>query len=337
MMIPRRILVTGVEGFVGGYLADRLSADGHLVEAVGFVHRSVGAVDNPRYAGYRVIDVRDYRAVELALNLARPDVVIHMAAISQVKDAELVPYQACTVNTLGTLNVLEAARQMKWDTPLIITASSDKVYGFGTSLYEDMVLKPVHPYDASKAAGDLLAQSYGKFWKLPIVITRCANLYGPGDCNWQRLIPGVLRDIIEGRDPYIRSNGMPVREYLYIGDFYDAVVKIIERYFDEAGEEQPWARGETYNLSGQRKMVVDVLDDIRRITQLLDVTMNFTGESTTESDFIGLVGDKFAERFGWFWTTPLEEGLVPTVSWLADVLEAGKWKREWMQRTSTPK
>lgn len=340
------ILVTGADGFVGGHLAKELAALGHSVHAVGYLHNAGGLERGGHaathlYESERLIDLRNFRQVEWALNVARPDVIIHMAAISQVKDAELIPYQTYLTNSVGTLNVLEVMRRMP-KRPLLITASTDKVYGEGTGLSEESILRPLHPYDASKAAGDLMAQSYGKFFSnMPVVITRCANIYGPGDTNWQRLIPGVVRDIIAGRRPHIRSDGRPVREYLFIDDFFEAICSIIDKWHPEAHmaawqltKNPNWAKGETFNLGGQSKTVLDVVNAICSVMLVDDVSPDITGQSKTESDCLGLDGHKFGDIFGWRWTTDLEKGLVPTISWLAGHLNAGDWKHKWMQRLS---
>ncbi len=168
------------------------------------------------------------------------DTVIHLAAQTLVGPAVADPVDTFEHNVAGTWSVLEACRTTV-GVARIVVASSDKAYGDagGREYTEQMALQPRAPYDTSKAAADLLGQSYAHTYELPVAISRCANLYGEGDRNWSRIIPGTIRSVLAGSRPVIRSDGSPVRDYLYVGDASTGVIALADAVGVASGTARP--------------------------------------------------------------------------------------------------
>ena len=145
--------------------------------------------------------------------------VFHLGAQTQVGAANRSPLETWETNIRGTYMLLEAVREHDGGTRVVV-ASSDKAYGSHEELpyREDCALQPMYPYDVSKAATDMIARSYAATYDMPVAVTRLANVYGPGDVNWARLIPDTARALVRGERPVIRSDGTPVRDYLYVED-----------------------------------------------------------------------------------------------------------------------
>src|SRR5207248_10274951 len=171
-------------------------------------------------------DLRDPDAITEAVNGC--GTVFHLAAQTIVSNAAADPREAYEVNVIGTRNVMEACRER--EVGRIVFASSDKAYGASKELpyREDFPLRAVHPYDASKAAADILARTYWRSHGLPVAVTRFANLYGGGDLNFSRLIPEAVSAVLDGRRPVIRSDGTPQRDFLYVEDAARAYLAIAD-------------------------------------------------------------------------------------------------------------
>lgn len=223
----KRVLITGGTGFIGGAMVGRMltlgsqvfvpTLDGEVVEA------------HPRLRDWGC-DLRDRGRTESILAEAEPDVVFHLAAFTQVTEAARAPAYTFAVNAQGTLNLLESMRTMGLR-PKIVIASSDKAVGaLGMTLdaKHPLTMRPSHPYDMSKATADLIALCYADFYGLDIQSVRTANVYGPGDDHLRRIVPGTMWSILNGQRPVLRSDGTPVREYLYITDAVEAYLRTAE-------------------------------------------------------------------------------------------------------------
>ena len=172
-------------------------------------------------------DLTDHDALVRVLNEHEVDEVFHLAAQTIVGTANRSPLATWEANVRGTYTLLEACRSLG-TVRRVVVASSDKAYGDHDELpyREDFALQPRYPYDVSKACTDLIARSYANTYDLPVAVTRLANLYGPGDLNWSRIIPDSARALARGERPVIRSDGSPERDYLYVEDAVDAYLAI---------------------------------------------------------------------------------------------------------------
>jgi len=228
----RRVLVTGATGLLGGWLVESLLARGaHVVAIVR------DGVPRSRLIRERIVervdvasgDVTDYVFVERVLAEYEIECVFHLAAQTIVGIANRAPLSTFETNVRGTWNVLEAARRVP-TLQQVVVASSDKAYGDHDTLpYDETApLLGRHPYDVSKSAADLIAQSYWHTFGLRVAVTRCGNLFGGGDLNWNRIVPGTIRSALAGERPVIRSDGRLIRDYLYVEDAVDAYLLVAE-------------------------------------------------------------------------------------------------------------
>ena len=174
-------------------------------------------------------DISDKHDIEFFIQRANPTHFIHLAAQTQAYDSLRYPYPTFYSNVVGTLNILESLREYG-NCKAIVVASSDKAYGelIGEKYKEDHPLNGIYPYDASKSATDIIANSYRKSYNLPILVTRACNIYGIGDYNRQRLIPGIVYAHLKNLEFVIRNGGKDFREYVYVEDVVDAYLKLLD-------------------------------------------------------------------------------------------------------------
>ncbi len=315
----RPVLVTGCTGLLGSWLTQTLIEAG--ADVVGLIRDDVpqshlarsGVIGRIRVARG---DVTDYVTMERVLNEYEVDAVFHLAAQTIVGIANRAPLSTFETNIRGTWVTLEAARR----TPTvkrILVASSDKAYGTQPILpyTETMPLHGEHPYDVSKSAADLIAQTYARTYDMPIAITRCANLYGGGDLNWNRLIPGTIRSALQGKAPIIRSDGTFVRDYLYVRDAVRAYMILAEAL------DRPDIRGQAFNCSTDEPMsVLEMTQLILSLSphpRMQPVVLN---EVKNEIKDQYLNSAKIEEAIGWRPAWSREAALVETLAWYAQYL-----------------
>ena len=246
------------------------------------------------------------------------DVVFHLAAQTLVGAAAESPASTFETNVRGSWIVLEASRDAGVER--VVVASSDKAYGAHEELpyREDFPLRPTAPYEASKAAADLLARSYWPSYGLPVAVTRFANVYGGGDTNFTRLIPEAVSAALDGRAPILRSDGSPQRDFLYVEDAASAYLAIA----DALGRDD--VRGEAFNAGGGRPhRVGDVVGLIARLAGTdLEPRVVGTGNPDGEIDRQYVDPTKIRVVVGWEPTVGLEDGLERTIEWYREHPEA---------------
>lgn len=223
----RNVLVTGATGFVGSALVQRLVELGANVICFVRDHDPAsalwfgGAIERVSIANGRLEEFAHVRSVIVEREI---DTVFHLGAQAIVSAGQRDPLGTFESNIRGTYHVLEACRLYGQNIKSIVIASSDKAYGECEELpyTEETPLAARNPYDVSKSCADLIAQSYAASYGLPIAIARCGNIFGPGDVNWSRLVPGTIKSLLAGERPVIRSDGTLIRDYLYVDDAVDA-------------------------------------------------------------------------------------------------------------------
>ena len=248
----------------------------------------------------------------------RPRVVFHLAAQTQVGEANRDPLATWETNVRGTYLLLEAVRRRDAGTRVVV-ASSDKAYGSHEALpyREEFALQPSYPYDVSKAAADMIARSYAATYDMPVAVTRLANVYGPGDVNWARLIPDSARALVRGERPVIRSDGTPERDYLYVEDAVDAYLAIA------ASLDKPELHGRAWNAGwGKPIAVIDVVRTLISVSGH-DVEPDVQGEGTPHGEIDRQYLDSTAirEELGWAPQWDLERGLAVTWAWYSQQVE----------------
>lgn len=320
----KRVLVTGPTGVIGLNLVNRLESLGAAVTALvrDWVPRTklLGRwLDDGSDVNIVRGELEDYFFIARVLSEYEVQYVFHLGAQTIVTVGNASPVTTFRANIEGTWNLLEAVRVLEGYSGTIegiCVASSDKAYGSSKVLpyTEDMPLHGEHPYDVSKSCTDLIAQSYGKTYGIPVYVARMGNVYGPGDLNFSRVIPGTIKSIIEKTRPEIRSNGSPVREYFFVDDAVNAYLTLAmkSRFLNRPGE--------AFNFSsGEKRSVMDVVSQVISLmgSDLKPVIRN-TGKHEIQEQYLSI--KKAEEILGWRPDYPLERGLPPTIEWYRKVL-----------------
>lgn len=251
-MVQRKILVTGAAGFIGSNLAEDLVKEGHSVKIIDDF--SSGNVNNIRglfnYKDFKMIRGSVTNKELVAKASLGTDVIFHLAAQVHVDRSIIEPRHTFEVNTLGTLNVLDAA--LENDIELVVYASTSEVYGSAkrVPMSEDHPLNPASPYAASKAAADRLCFSYYNTYKLPVVIVRCFNTYGPRqrDTGYAAAIPKFLRRALSGMPPVIYGDGKQTRDYMYVKDAVNAYKLVMKSYKNVLGKAVNFGTGKEITI-----------------------------------------------------------------------------------------
>lgn len=308
----KKVLVTGGTGLVGGHLVRALMNEGaHVVvtyrdmdPASYFMREKLN--ENVVMA---LCDVTDATRMFDVVTHYEIETVFHLAAQALVPQAFLNPMQTFTTNVNGTLNVLEAARRAG-HVNAVVVASSDKAYGKCDGEYRETdPLRGDHPYDTSKSATDLLATTYAATYDLPVTVTRFGNIYGEGDLNFNRLIPGLIQAIRQGRPFEIRSDGTYTRDYVYVKDVVDGYLMLAEK-IDRA-------KGQAYNLTSHEHLsVLEVIETLER-TLGIRVEKKILNIARHEIPHQTLNDDKIRQKIGWASRFTLEQTLPQIYQWYA--------------------
>ena len=316
----RRVFVTGATGVVGAWLVKDLLAQGAHVVALVFDA-------DPQSELYRSGDIHrvnvvngaleDLATLERAVNAHEVDTVFHLGAQAIVGVAHRSPLPTLETNVRGTWNLLEACRRHRDLVERVVIASSDKAYGTQRMLpyTEDMPLAGQHPYEVSKSAADLIAQSYYHTYGVPVGIARCGNVFGGGDLNWSRIVPATIRAFVCGERPVVRSDGTYVRDYFYVKDCARAYLRLAERLAD------PSVRGEAFNFSNEAPMAV--LELVGVIQKLMDAghlepDVRDVADGEIHSQYLSAA--RAREQLGWKPEFDLEAGLRETIAWYREFL-----------------
>lgn len=312
----RSALVTGGRGFVGAWLCGALREAG--AEVTSFDRR--GPHERPSTLAMlglegdvseREGDLGDAALLAEVLTERSIDTVFHLAAETIVGTVQADPSGGFETNVRGTWTLLEACREAGVER--VIVASSDKAYGAHDELpyREDFALRPTAPYEASKAAADLIARSYWPAYGLPVAVTRFANIYGGGDLNFSRLVPEAVCAALDSRAPVLRSDGTPVRDLLYVEDAVAAYLAIADRLDSEE------VRGEAFNAGGERPYtVLEVVEAIARLAGTgVEPEVRGDGNPEGEIDRQFVDATKLRERCGWAPEVSLDRGLERTITW----------------------
>ncbi len=323
----RPVLVTGATGLLGLNLCQALRRLGARVIAL---VRDAPLPDPFTLFGLEgsLVIVRgrveDQALHERILTDYSVSVVFHLAAQTLVGPARQNPTATFETNIAGTWRLLEACRRHPVQACLL--ASSDKAYGAQPQLpyREEFPLLAGFPYDASKACAEILARSYSQTYQLPIGITRCANLYGPGDLNLSRLIPGTLHAMLRGEAPVLRSDGSPERDYMHVSDAVRAYLLFAASLL--AGNHH----GEAFNFgTGQPCSLMALMQALTGACRQADfppiLPLSILADTRAEIDRQYLDSSRAQARLGWNAQVPLAQGLRETAIWYRDHRAALGW------------
>src|SRR3989338_7332162 len=260
----KNVFVTGASGIIGYWVASYLNDIGAEVTVYlrDFVPKS-SLIKSSIFGKVNVVSgqLEDYLNIKRALNEYEIETVIHLGAQTIVETANRSALSTFKANIEGTWNVLEACKNSKLVQGIVV-ASSDKAYGTSNRLpyTEDMPLVGEHPYDVSKSCSDLIAQSYAKTYGMPIGIARCGNVYGGNDLNFNRIVPGTIKSLLNGERPIIRSDGTFKRDYIYVKDVVDSYAVIAENL------QRKDVSGQSFNFWNDRPVaVIEIVKIIQKM------------------------------------------------------------------------
>ncbi len=308
-----RLLVTGGAGFIGSNFIlytfqhypdweivnlDKLTYAGNL-ENLKDIER------NPRYTFVHG-DIADYNLLDLVINIHKGyDAIVNFAAESHVDRSILDAPKFVETNVQGTLTLLESAR--KWSIPRFIQVSTDEVYGsiVEGSFDEFSALCPSNPYSASKAAADLICNSYWKTYRTPVIVTRCTNNYGPYQFP-EKLIPLALTNALEGKKIPIYGDGKNIRDWIFVRDHCSALIAVLQKGHP----------GEIYDIAGNNEITnLELIRTLLGILEKPEDLINFVADRPGHDRRYSISAEKISRELGWQPVCSFEEGMKSTVEW----------------------
>lgn len=296
----KKVLVTGISGFVGSNLAKKLRS--LRADVYGISRSLTNDKKNLR------VDIIDYQSINNFIKDSKIQICFHLASESLVEEGQLHPYETFKVNIGGTLNILESARNNNLER--VIIASTSQVYGRNkTPYFESYIPRPTRPYETSKACTDIIAQSYAESFGLLVLIPRFVNIYGPGDLNFQRLIPKTIKSVLENFNPTMWG-GDAIRDYLFIDDAVDAYVCLSNLDKRRIGKNRIFNFG-----SNNRISVKDMIGKIISLSGKKLKIDRIVQERKEEIRLQYVSSKKAMEVLGWEPKVDLDEGLKRSIDW----------------------
>jgi CDP-glucose 4,6-dehydratase len=311
----QRVFVTGASGFVGSWLVKALlDRKAQVVVLIRDLDEHSELVRSGAMSRVSVVHgcLEDYSCLDRAINKFETNVVFHLAAQALVGAAVRSPLATFESNIRGTYHLLDACRVHTGLVQRVVVASSDKAYGEAKELpyRETHPLSGRHPYDVSKSCTDLLAATYQATYGLPVTIARCGNIYGGGDLNWSRIVPGTIRLLLQRERPVLRSDGTFVRDYIYVEDAVNAYLKLAE------AAHTPEVAGEGFNFSNESYVTVrEIVTAIAEVMHATDLPPVILGQANHEIPSQSLSAEKARRVLGWRPAFSLHEGLARSVDW----------------------
>jgi len=317
----QRVLVTGATGIVGSWLTRALVEKGaYVVTLIRDWDPQSELIRTGLVNETHVVNgsLEDFATLERAVNEHEVDTVFHLGAQTIVGTALRNPLPTFEANIRGSYHLLEACRIHAKMVKRIVVASSDKAYGQSAELpyTEDMPLQGRHPYDVSKSCVDLIARAYYCTYDLPVAIARCGNIYGGGDLNWSRIVPGTIRNLLRNERPIIRSDGKFIRDYIYVEDVVSAYLSLAEALDGQ----RMW--GESFNFGPRKPLsVIDIVNEIKNMMGKEDIAPVILDQARAEIKDQYLSFEKAGNILGWQPQFTLQQGLERTIAWYRSLLD----------------
>jgi nucleoside-diphosphate-sugar epimerase len=290
-----KILVTGINGFVGPILRKALESKGHLVYGI-----DMHSPDSHVYP----LDITDASAVTQCVEGISPDFIYHLAAISKVAYED--PSRLYTININGTINLLTASVNLK-KKPNVLFVSSCQVYGIvedsNQPITEETKVNPINHYGASKCAGEHIARVFHSIYELPVAIVRPFNHTGKGQTP-DFIIPKIIRAVKGKNTEIILGDTEVIREFMDVRDVVDIYSALCERF----------PNGKTFNIaSGRGYKLSDILQLIQDMTGI-QLKIKSSESLFRKNEIKKLIGDGTAlkESYGW----KPAHGIKETLEWL---------------------
>ena len=317
----RNVFVTGATGLLGSWLVEELVRRGANVICLirDWVPQSrFVTMSLPDQTVLVRGELENLDLLRRIVNEYEVDSVFHLGAQTIVGTALRSALSTFESNVRGTWNLMEACRDCADIVERVVVASSDKAYGPHSRLpyTEDAPLQGIYPYDVSKSCADLIALSYYHSYGSPVCVTRCGNLFGGGDLNFNRLVPGTVRSVLRGEPPVIRSDGAYVRDYFYVADAVAAYLHLAERLPDDV------CIGQAFNFGNEEPLsVIEIVDLILEHADRSDLQAVILDEVTSEIREQYLDCTKAKSVLGWKPLYTLEDGLRQTIEWYSEWLD----------------
>ena len=308
----KNILVTGSSGLLGSWLVEDLLNMGCNVTGIAIdetkddLLKSKNIFDKIEKF---YIDVSSYKEIEKIILDKKFTFIFHLAAQTQVTEALLNPLRTLESNIKGTWNLLEISRLE--NIPMVL-ASSDKAYGTSDKLpyQENFALNGEFPYEVSKSASDLITTMYANTYNINVATLRCGNIYGGGDLNWDRLIPGVIKNLIIGEIPILRTKGNFKREWVYVKDVVNAYIATADAVMKNKN------KFIAYNFaSGETKSVMEVYEIISTLVVGEIIKPKIQLDSEFEIKDQQLDSSRIKNDLGIESKFTFEESILETIEW----------------------
>lgn len=340
----KRVLITGGDGFVAANLANDLLQQGAYV-VLGVRHQRpistmslLGVID--RLPDLEYCDFSTFHQTQRLCDRHQIDTIFHLAASAIVSDAARAPMSTFENNIIPTLNILEAARI--GSIPRVLIASSDKSYGDHADkddperlpYKENHALRGLDVYSASKVCADMIAQTYAYQFRMPVLVVRSCNIYGPGDLNFTRLIPKTILRLMGNKPPVInQGNDLVLREYIYVDDLV-AAYRFLAEYMQEHLAKNPVPKSgrapygwSAYNVgscgpSGDRSNVKNVRQVIQEIAKRMDKSHIQPQEVAKSENFIE-IPDQYLDS-----SRLLALNFAPKISFAEGIDASIKWYKD---------
>jgi len=312
----KNVLITGGTGFLGSHIAKRILPDVESLTIVTLDIKQKTTLKNLNVNTNKINlvkgDIKDFTFITHLFNEYEFDTVFHLGALSEVKKCQPDPKLAFETNIMGTVNILEACRI--YNVEAVAVSSSDKAYGSGEVPYlENYAMDGKGIYEVSKSCTDLVARAYYSNYGVPVVVTRCSNLYGGADMNMSRIIPNTIRLALEGKAPTIwKGSEKSVREFLYVEDAVDGYLSLIKNIEK--------TKGEAFNIgSGE---IITIEDIVNKILSKIDknISINYKEKDFPEISVQYLNSDKIKKYTGWVPKTKIDKGIEHCIKGYKSIL-----------------
>ena len=331
----KTVLITGINGFIGGNLAKQLCSFGATIIGITNSDKKNKFLEHENILNkiklYKV-NIIDKKKIDKLINNHNIQICFHLAAQVDVNISKVDPYETFETNIKGTYNLLDAFKKKKTIRSIVV-ASSDKAYGeypiSKLPYKEDYDLKPIYPYDVSKAAADMISKSYTtNLFNLPIIITRFANIYGPGQLNFTALIPGCILALLKLKKFTPRSNGKNKRDFLFVNDVCDLYMCLSYNLYKDKN-----LSGEIFNAGTKQGYSVDNV--VKRLCKQAgnqslyrQIKKEFSNKKTTgEIQHQFMTYEKLKKFFGWSPKYDLDKGLIETYDWYLNFCSKHDYKK----------
>jgi dTDP-glucose 4,6-dehydratase len=312
-----KILITGGLGFIGSNFYNHISEKYPDYELVILDCETYAAnlnnIDNGREARVIKFDIQDRDRLFKLFEVYGFDTVIHFAAESHVDNSITNPLKFVQTNVIGTINLLDAS--VKYGIKLFYHISTDEVFGHlgpTGSFDENTPYDPRSPYSASKASSDHFVRAYHHTFGLPVIISNCSNNFGPNQ-HEEKLIPTIIKNIINGSPIPVYGNGTNVRDWLYVMDHVDAIDTILHK--GRVGETYCIGGGNEMNNLRLVKMICDRIDYIKEWEQDSQELITFVEDRKGHDFRYSINYDKIKTTLGWEPKTNFNEALDKTIDY----------------------